>query len=274
MIEELRTNFRDVRQPCRSSDPHADSYPTSESPFDSGGHVIARVLSSLQRSLDPDDFHLARRNLPSRFAVTSRSHQAALMAGQHSPKGRHRTFLRLRMRTAEADQSLRAMLIAGGVIWGLKLMATSSHQQYDGVYRYSVKNPIENHVFDRVSNPLGVPDVQLKGEYTSKPYVLEYKHNVDASIQEFENQEKNESDVNLVVAWDIGLEWKRRYAVTSLLDVNNIQHRPFHGVTHIFRDQNSGDVRFYGILLSELVEALNDFDASLANQVLRYGETL
>jgi hypothetical protein len=165
-------------------------------------------------------------------------------------------------------------LIAGGVIRGLKLMATSSHQQYDGVYRYSVKNPIENHTFDRVTNPLGVPDVQLKGEYTSKPYVLEYKHNVDALIQEFENQEKNESDVNLVVAWEIGSEWKRRYAVTSLLDVNNIQHRPFHGVTHIFRDQNSGDVRFYGIILSELVEALNDFDGSQAKQVLRYGETL
>jgi len=165
-------------------------------------------------------------------------------------------------------------LIAGGVIRGLKLMATSSHQQYDGVYRYSVKNPVENHVFDRTINPLGVPDVQLKGEYTSKPYVLEYKHNVDALIQEFENQEKNESDVNLVVAWDIGSEWKRRYAVTSLLDVNNIQHRPFHGVTHIFRDQNSGDVRFYGIILSELVEALNDFNGSQAKQSLRYGETL
>jgi hypothetical protein len=104
--------------------------------------------------------------------------------------------------------------------------------------------------------------------------VLEYKHTVDALIQEFENQEKNESDVNLVVAWDIGSEWKRRYALTSLLDVNNIQHRPFHGVTHIFRDQNSGDVRFYGIILSELVEALNDFDGSQAKQVLRYGETL
>jgi hypothetical protein len=42
MIEELRTNHRNVGQPCRSSDAQVDSYPTSESPFDSSGHVIAQ----------------------------------------------------------------------------------------------------------------------------------------------------------------------------------------------------------------------------------------
>ena len=39
-----------------------DSYPTSECPFDSSGHVIAQFLRSLQRSLDPDNLHLASRN--------------------------------------------------------------------------------------------------------------------------------------------------------------------------------------------------------------------
>src|ERR1700676_4590308 len=70
-------------------------------------------LESSKRSLDPDNFHLARCDLSGRFAVASRSHQAALVACQHAPKDRHRTFLRLRMRTAEADQSLRTMLSGG-----------------------------------------------------------------------------------------------------------------------------------------------------------------
>src|SRR5258708_19395303 len=83
-----------------------DSYLTSEGSFDSSGHVIAQFLRSLQRSFDPDNFHLAGRDLSGRFAVTSRSHQAALVAGQHAPKDPHRTFLRLRIRTAKADQSL------------------------------------------------------------------------------------------------------------------------------------------------------------------------
>jgi hypothetical protein len=58
-----------------------DSYPTSEGLFDSSGHVIAQFLRSLQCSLDPDNFHLAGRDLSGRFAVTSRSHEAALVAG-------------------------------------------------------------------------------------------------------------------------------------------------------------------------------------------------
>jgi hypothetical protein len=165
-------------------------------------------------------------------------------------------------------------LIAGGVIRGLKLMATSSHLKYDGVYKYSVKEPLQNHIFDRDTNPLGVQTLQFDQPYISKPYVLEYKHSVDALIEEFENQEKREGDVNLVVAWDIGTEWKKRYSVTSLLDLENIQHRPFHGVTHVFRDHNSGDVRFYGIILSELVEYLNDCDASQVDQKSKYGEVL
>ena len=85
----------------------------SETLLDGSGHVIAQFLRSLQRSLDPDNLHLARRDLSRRFAVTSRSHQAALVAGQHASKDRHGTFLRLRMRTAEADQSLRTMLSGG-----------------------------------------------------------------------------------------------------------------------------------------------------------------
>jgi len=104
--------------------------------------------------------------------------------------------------------------------------------------------------------------------------VLEYKHNVDALIQEFESQEKNEADINMVVAWDIGTEWKKRYSVTSLLDIDNIQHRPFHGLTHIFRDQNSGDIRFYGLILSELVDCLNDFDGAQKEQRSKFGEVL
>ena len=165
-------------------------------------------------------------------------------------------------------------LLAGGVIRGIKLLAASAHQQYDGIYRYAVKPPEANHVFHKDTNPLGVQGMQHEGEYASKPYVLEYKHNVDALIQEFESEEKNEADVNLAIAWDIGTEWKKRYSVTSLLDTNNIQHRPFHGLTHIFRDQISGDIRFYAIILSELVACLNDFDGTEQEQRSKYGEPL
>ena len=93
--------------------PKPPSRQLSERPLYRNGHVVAQFRRSLQCSLDPDNLHLAGRDLPGRFAVTSRSQQAALVAGKHTPKDRHRTFLRLRMRTAEADQSLQAMLSGG-----------------------------------------------------------------------------------------------------------------------------------------------------------------
>ena len=163
-------------------------------------------------------------------------------------------------------------LIAGGVVRGLRLLATSSHQQYDGIFRYFVKDPLDNHRFDKEKNPLGVQELKHEKAFTSKPYVLEYKHNLDALIQEFENEEKSESHISLAVAWDIGQQWKKRYAVTTLLDLENLQHREFHGLTHVFRDERSGDVRFQAIILSELIAYLNDVDGAQAAQRSKYGE--
>ena len=114
--------------------------------------------------------------------------------------------------------------------------------------------------------------MEFEVPYQSKPYVLEYKHSLDALIQEFEAEEKTEGDVDLVVAWEIGSEWRRRYTVTSLLDLDNIQHRPFHGLTHIFRDENSGDTRFYATILRELVEYLADMNGVQERQKELYGE--
>jgi hypothetical protein len=74
----------------------------------------------------------------------------------------------------------------------------------------------------------------------------------------------------LAVAWDIGEQWKKRYAVTSLLDLENLQHREFHGLTHIFRDERTGDSRFQAIILSELISYLNDVDAAQAVQHSKY----
>jgi hypothetical protein len=90
-----------------------DRCPASERSFDSSSHIIAQSLRSLQCFLNPNNFHLAGRDLSGGFAVTSRSHQAALVTGQHASKDRHRTLLWLRMRTAKADQSLRTMLSSG-----------------------------------------------------------------------------------------------------------------------------------------------------------------
>lgn len=39
-------------------------------------------------------------------------------------------------------------LIAGGVIRGIKLYATSQIKQYDGIFKFTIKEPVDNHIFD------------------------------------------------------------------------------------------------------------------------------
>ena len=166
-------------------------------------------------------------------------------------------------------------LIAGGVIRGIKLLATSQFDKYDGIFRYYVSAPIGNHIYDKLRNPLGVQELSHSEPFISKkPYVLEYKHNLDALVHDFETEEKNEREIDLAVAWEIGSEWRKRFHVTSLLDFDNLQHRPFHGLTHVFNDENSGDRRFYAVILGELIDFLNDADGVQADQKKKYGTIL
>jgi len=165
-------------------------------------------------------------------------------------------------------------LIAGGVIRGIKIMATSAHQQYDGIFKYYVQEPLDNHVFHKHKNPLGVQELSHHKSLLTKPYVLEYKYTIDSLIHEFENSEKFEGDIDLAIAWEVGTEWKKRYCITSLLDLDNLQHRTFHGQTHVFLDENSGDTRFYGIILSDLIHYLNDIGDAQVEQKQKYGSII
>lgn len=158
-------------------------------------------------------------------------------------------------------------LIAGGVIRGLRLMATDQKKRYDGVFRYFVKLPIENHIYHQTNNPLGVEKLENTSDYRSRPWVLEYKFSFDALIRDLENDEKVESEINLVVCWEMGELWEKNHTVTSLLDVENLHHREFHGITHIIQ---AGGHRYSAIILSELIEYLNDFAASQLVQKERY----
>jgi hypothetical protein len=158
-------------------------------------------------------------------------------------------------------------LLAGGVIRGIKLLATDQKKQYDGVFKYYIKEPISNHEYHKTDNPLGVSALENKGDYSSRPWVLEYKYNIDALLREFENEEKKESEINLVIAWETGDQWKKSHQVTSLLDIDNLHHREFHGLTHIFQTTSH---KFQAIILSELIEYLNDFDKSQAAQRIKY----
>jgi len=153
----------------------------------------------------------------------------------------------------------------------LKLLATSQYATYDGIFKFYIKEPRENHIFDKVTNPLGVQELGLPIDTVSNPMVLEYKFNLNALFQEFENEDKFEKDVNLAVAWELGDAWKRNYDITSLLDLDNLHHRQFHGITHIIHSKTSS---FNLIVLKELMEYLNDVDGVQDFHNKKYGEDI
>ena len=150
--------------------------------------------------------------------------------------------------------------LAGGVIRGIRLLSTSQHNQYDGIFRFVLMPPFVHHGFDRETNPLGIDSSQAKRSVVSEPRILEYKFGMDGLVEELEKGEKTEKDIRLLIAWSMGGTWRTRYSVTPLLLLENVHHRDFHGVTHLVRNALTGDVVFPAIILKELVDYLNDVD--------------
>jgi len=162
-------------------------------------------------------------------------------------------------------------LVAGGVIRGIKLLATSQNAQYDCIFKFVVNPPEENHIFDKEINPLGIEQLGMSVGMISPPKVLEYKYNLDALFQEFENEEKFEKDISLAVAWNLGNQWRKNYEVTSLLDLDNLHHRYHHGLTHIITSSTN---RFFAIILSELIEYLNNVEGVQEYHKITYDENM
>ena len=162
-------------------------------------------------------------------------------------------------------------LLAGGVIRGVRIMETSSYNQYDGIFRLCLKEPIGHYVYNKVKNPLGLRMDKCE-PYLSAPQILEYKYSFDALIEEIEKDEKSEKYIELVIAWKMGDGWHARYEITPLLHFANIHHRYFHGGTHLIKNALTGDVVFPAIILSELIEYINAPDLVQASQEKIYTE--
>lgn len=176
--------------------------------------------------------------------------------------------------TREQDViALFNQLIAGGVIRGIRIMATNERSTYDGLYRIVIEEPSENHIYNRETNPLGIDEEiveKFKEDATegfiSEPNVLEYKYSLDGLVEDVEDGTKNTNDIGLVVAWESGDLYKRNYYIESLLLDENITLRSYHGVTHRLRDISTSEYISELILLKDLILYLCDYDKCIELQ--------
>lgn len=175
--------------------------------------------------------------------------------------------------TREQDViSLFNQLIAGGVIRGIKIMSTNEMFVYDGMYRATFDGDPSHHIYDEVSNPLGVLDDYLVENtgFRSSPKILEYKYNLNGLIENLEDGSKNSNEIDLVIVWDTGNDYSGNYEITSLLNDDNLSERQYHGVSHVMTNVNSGQKELDLIVLSELISYLNSPEKELENQVKKY----
>ena len=108
-------------------------------------------------------------------------------------------------------------LLVGEVIRGIKLMAASQYKTYDGLWRAYFKKPFKHYLFNWEYNPLGIQKIESSEGYVSAPYIIEYKYNFNALLEEIEKGDKEEAAIDLVVCWEMGEKWSRRYSITPLL---------------------------------------------------------
>ena len=176
--------------------------------------------------------------------------------------------------TREQDViALFNQLIAGGVIRGVRIMATNERSTYDGLYKVVIEEPADNHIYDKDNNPLGIGedavktgiDHDAKG-FVSDPKILEYKYSLDGLVEDVENGSKNTNDIGLVVTWESGNLYERNYYIESLLVEENVASRQYHGITHRLRDISTEEHVSELIILEDLILYLNDYDECMTLQ--------
>ncbi len=176
--------------------------------------------------------------------------------------------------TREQDViALFNQLLAGGVIRGLRVMATNERLPYDGLIRVVLDPPKEHYTYDEEQNPLGadesvIDDLELP--FSSSPRIIEYKYSLDGLIEDIENGNKNSNDISIVVCWETGEEYKQNYHIISLLDPDNLNYREYHGITHTMMNLNTNQKEMDLIVLSELIKFLNNPKSTIKAQIEKY----
>jgi len=165
------------------------------------------------------------------------------------------------------------------IIRSIAIISTDQNFIYDGFYRIKIDSN-EEYIYHEMNNLLGLFKNEIIKRYkdfelpfsSSSGYVLEYKFSIDQLIKDLKDEVKNSNDIDLLVVWETGNKWKNYYHITSCLDKDNIEYRPYHGITHIMRNRLIDQEEMCLIVLKELIAFLNDPEKEQENQKIKYEE--
>lgn len=148
-------------------------------------------------------------------------------------------------------------LSALGIFPGIKIYATSQSHTYDCLVKYECPSDTEGLRYESVDkNPLGVSPYILgeRPHFRTRDLTLEFKSNLDALIDETENEgKKSFRNIHVCICWSTVSDTFTGYAVEEITE-SNIDERQYPGVTHLLRKDGEGHV--IQVIMLEKVAAL------------------
>lgn len=156
-------------------------------------------------------------------------------------------------------------LVGMNMLPGIRFLSTTQTKKYDSCY----VTHYDDHKFayQRDARPLGVSQKNITSR-ESRPFILEYKYDFDALVADMEKDEKFLGDVNFVVCWQIGEDYKERYRVVSLLVGDEGVVRSVYGSTHALF--SGGEKRLEILCLEDFIAFHQNRDGLLATHEQRF----
>jgi Histidine kinase-, DNA gyrase B-, and HSP90-like ATPase len=168
-----------------------------------------------------------------------------------------------------SEQDLVAVfheLVGMGVIQGVRFLCTSEQDRYDGCYVAHYTSS-EVHAFSLAKRPLGV-NSKLITSRESRPFVLEYKYDLDGLIADFEKEVKHPNEINAVICWKIGDDYSAKYNLRSYLVGEEGAGRQLYGATHSLWHERIKLAEI--ICVSDLMRFLNEPESVKAEHRTRF----
>ena len=173
--------------------------------------------------------------------------------------------------TPQQEQDAVALfheLIGAKVLRGFRFFGTSQSDRYDSLFfmEYSGEDKI---LYDSKANRLGVSrDYPLP--YSTEPKVLEYKYSFESLVGDFEREEKFAKQIDLVVCWNVGTNYKSKYYLQSLLVGDEGSSRKIFGSTHQAFATGQSVPDFEVVVLEDVLNWLRDAAGEEARQKRMY----
>lgn len=156
-------------------------------------------------------------------------------------------------------------LVGIGIFSGIRFLCTSERDRYDGCYFTQYDN-VEQHAYSP-ERPLGVSS-KLISQRESRPFVLEYKYDLDGLIADFAREQKFQNEIKAIICWKIGDAFQENFSVRSYLLGEEGSARQLYGATHSFWHER---MRLADIIsVSDLMRYLADPPSILAEHATRF----